>query len=429
MIERYTIPRMGKIWKDERRYQKWLDVEILSCEAWAKLGKVPKNALNIIKKKAKFSKKRIEEIEKKTNHDLLAFLENVSEAIGPAAKYLHYGLTSSDVVDTALAVLMKEAGEILLEDLEKLKETLTEKALFYKDTVMIGRSHGMHAEPTTLGLKFLGFSEEAKRNIKRMKVAKDAVSVGKLSGPVGTYSNLEPEIENYVCKKLGLMPENVSTQIIPRDRHSQFLTTLAIIASSLERLATEIRHLQRTEIGEMAEPFGKYQKGSSAMPHKHNPIICERICGLARVIRGNTLASLENVSLWHERDISHSSAERVIIPDSCILLDYILNKSIKVIKGLTVYPEQMMDNLNLTRGLIFSQRVLLKLMGKGMSRPAAYPIVQRVALQANKEKKNFQELLLKDEEARKCLTAKEISDCFNLRYYLRNVNKIFKKLR
>ena len=429
MIKRYTVPKMGRIWKDERRYQKWLDVEILSCEAWAKSGKVPKSALNIIKKKAKFSKKRIEEIEKKTNHDLLAFLENVSGAIGPAAKYLHYGLTSSDVVDTALAVLMKEASEILLEDLEKLKGTLTEKSLFYKDTVMIGRSHGMHAEPTTLGLKFLGFSEETKRNIKRMKAAKDAVSVGKLSGPVGTYSNLEPEIENYVCKKLGLKPENVSTQIIPRDRHSQFLTTLAIIASSLERLATEIRHLQRTEIGEVAEPFGKYQKGSSSMPHKHNPIICERICGLARVIRGNTLASLENISLWHERDISHSSAERVIIPDSCILLDYILNKSIKVIKGLTVYPQKMRDNLNLTRGLIFSQRVLLKLMEKGMSRPAAYPMVQRVAVQANKEKKNFQELLLKDRETAKYLTAKEISDCFNLKYYLRNISKIFKKLR
>ena len=429
MIERYTLPKMGRIWKDENRYQKWLDVEILSCEAWAKSGKVPKNALNIIKRKAKFSKKRIEEIEKKTNHDLLAFLENVSEAVGPAAKYLHYGLTSSDVVDTALAVLMKEASEILLEDLEKLKETLKKKALFYKDTVMIGRSHGMHAEPTTLGLKFLGFSEETKRNIERMKVAKDAVSVGKLSGPVGTYSNLEPEIENYVCKKLGLRPENVSTQIIPRDRHSQFLSTLAIIASSLERLATEIRHLQRTEIGEVAEPFGKYQKGSSSMPHKHNPIICERICGLARVIRGNSFASLENISLWHERDISHSSAERVIIPDSCILLDYILNKSIKVINGLTVYPEKMKDNLNLTRGLIFSQRVLLKLMGKGMSRPAAYPIVQRIAIQTNKEKKNFQELLLKDKEARKYLTAKEISDCFNLKYYLRNIEQIFKKLR
>ena len=429
MIKRYTLPKMGRIWKDENRYQKWLDVEILSCEAWAKSAKVPKNALNIIKRKAKFSKKRIEAIEKKTNHDLLAFLENVSESLCSSAKYLHYGLTSSDVVDTALAVLMKEASEILLEDLEKLKETLKKKALFYKDTVMIGRSHGMHAEPTTLGLKFLGFSEETKRNIERMKVAKDAVSVGKLSGPVGTYSNLEPEIENYVCKKLGLKPENVSTQIIPRDRHSQFLSTLAIIASSLERLATEIRHLQRTEIGEVAEPFGKYQKGSSSMPHKHNPIICERICGLARVIRGNSFASLENISLWHERDISHSSAERVIIPDSCILLDYILNKSIKVINGLTVYPEKMKDNLNLTRGLIFSQRVLLKLMGKGMSRPAAYPIVQRIAIQTNKEKKNFQELLLKDKEARKYLTAKEISDCFNLKYYLRNIEQIFKKLR
>ena len=294
---------------------------------------------------------------------------------------------------------------------------------------MIGRSHGMHAEPTTLGLKFFGFSEETKRNIKRMKVAKEVISVGKLSGPVGTYSNLELEIENYVCKKLGLMPENVSTQIIPRDRHSQFLTTLSIIASSLERLATEIRHLQRTEIGEVAEPFGKFQKGSSSMPHKHNPIICERICGLARVIRGNAFVSLENISLWHERDISHSSAERVIIPDSCILLDYILNKSINVIKGLTVYPERMKENLNLSGGLIFSQRVLLKLMGKGMSRPAAYPIVQRVAVQANKEKKNFQELLLKDKEARKCLTAKEISACFDLKYYLRNVNKIFERLK
>ncbi len=429
MIKRYTLPGMAKIWEDENRYQKWLDVEILACEAWAKSGKIPKSALSVIKKKAKFSKKRIEEIEQKTNHDLLAFLENISETIGPAAKYLHYGLTSSDVVDTALAVLMKEASEILLEDLEKLAGILKEKALFYKHTVMIGRSHGMHAEPTTLGLKFLGFFAEAGRNIKRMKIAQEIVSVGKLSGPVGTYSNLEPKIENYVCKKLGLKPEDVSTQIVPRDRHSQFLTTLAIIASSLERLATEIRHLQRTEIGEVEEPFGKHQQGSSAMPHKHNPIICERICGLARVIRGNAFASLENISLWHERDISHSSAERVIIPDSCILLDYILHKTIAVVDGLTVYPEKMQENLNLSRGLIFSQRVLLKLMEKGMSRPAAYPLVQKVALQANEEKKNFQELLLKNKGITKYLSAKEISACFNLNYYLRNVNKIFKRLK
>ena len=428
MIKRYSMPRMSAIWDEENKFKKMLMVEIAACEAMAKLGKVPKEAISTIKKRARFDADRIREIEKKTNHDVIAFLVNLSENIGDEAKYIHLGMTSSDVLDTSLSMMMREAASILIEDLRLLLRALRDKARRYKNTVMIGRSHGMHAEPTTFGLKMALFYDESRRNLKRMEDARDIISAGKISGAVGTYANIVPEVENYVCKKLGLKPANISTQILQRDRHAQYLSTLAIIGASLEKFATEIRHLQRTEVGEVEEYFLPTQKGSSAMPHKKNPIMCERICGLARILRGNAQAALENMPLWHERDISHSSVERVIVPDSTILLDYMLHKFTEVIEKLVVYEDAMKENLEKTRGIIFSQKVLTSLIDKGLTRIEAYNIVQRCAMTSQKDGIFFKVILTNDSKVRKYLSAEEIEACFDIVCHLAHVGDIFKKV-
>lgn len=428
MIERYSLPRMANIWQEDFKFRTMLAIEILALEALAKQKKVPPQALRRIKKKAKFNLKQIQRIEEKTQHDVVAFVNNVAQYIGPDAKYLHAGLTSSDILDTTLGVQLKAAAEILIEDLEKLRDVLAKKARKYKEMACIGRTHGVHAEPTTFGLKLALWYDETRRNLERLIRAKAAVSIGKISGAVGTYANIEPEVEAYVCKKLGLKPAKISTQIISRDVYAQYIATLAIIGSSLEKFATEIRHLQRTEVLEVEEPFGKGQKGSSAMPHKRNPVICERICGLSRLLRGNALAAMENVALWHERDISHSSVERVIMPDSTLVLDYMLNKFIEVIAGLNVYPENMLANLVKTRGLIFSQRVLLKLMEKGLARQKAYDLVQRCAMKTWREGSDFKDNLLKDKEVIRYASRKDLDKIFDLDYYLRHVGRIFRKV-
>jgi len=428
MIERYSLPKMSSIWQEDFKFKSMLEIEILTLEALAKEKKIPQQVVSRIKKKAKFNILKIKEIEKSTQHDIVAFISNVAQHIGADAKYLHLGLTSSDLLDTTLGVQLKEASDILLADLNKLLSLLAKKAKKYKDMVCIGRTHGVHAEPITFGLKLALWYDETKRNLARLTQAKAAVSVGKISGAVGTFANIEPGVEVYVCKKLGLQPAKISTQVIQRDIYAQYLTTLAIIAASLEKFATEIRHLQRTEVLEVEEPFGKGQKGSSAMPHKRNPVISERICGLARILRANALASLENVTLWHERDISHSSAERIIMPDSTTLLDYMLNKFIEVVDGLVVYPDHMLANLVKTKGLIFSQRVLLELMQKGLTRQKAYDLVQRNAMRAWKGNSDFKEILGEDQQVVKYLTKKDLKRIFDLDYYLRNVNKIFRRL-
>jgi len=379
MIERYSLPKMASIWQEEFKFKTMLDIEILALEALAKIKEVPPEAVRRIKKKANFNLKQIRKIEEKTQHDVVAFVANVAQYIGRDAEYLHKGLTSSDILDTTLGVQLKAASEVLIRDIEELLKVLARKARAYKDTACIGRTHGVHAEPTTFGLKLALWYDEMRRNLERLKLARDEVSVGKISGAVGTYANVDLSVEKYVCHKLGLKAAKISTQIIQRDIYAVFMARLAITGSSLEKFATEIRHLQRTEVLEAEEPFGKGQKGSSAMPHKRNPVICERICGLSRLLRGNALAAMENNALWHERDISHSSVERVILPDSTIALDYMLNKFIEVVDGLQVYPENMMANLVKTKGLIFSQRVLLALMEKGLVRPKAYDLVQRCA--------------------------------------------------
>lgn len=428
MIERYSLPKMANIWQEEFKFNTMLAIEILALEALARQKKVPQDALKRIKKKARFNLERIKKIEASTQHDVVAFVTNIAQNIGQDAKYLHLGLTSSDILDTTLGVQLKAASDILIDDLARLLKVLSRKAKLYKDMVCIGRTHGVHAEPATFGLKLALWFDETKRNLERLSQAKEAAAIGKISGAVGTYANIEPEVETYVCKKLGLRPAKTSTQIIQRDVYAQYLATLAIIGSSLEKFATEIRHLQRTEVGEAAEPFGKGQKGSSAMPHKRNPVICERISGLSRILRGNALAAMENVALWHERDISHSSCERIIMPDSTILLDYMLNKFIEVIEGLSVYPDNMLANLVKTRGLIFSQRVLLELMNKGLSRQKAYDLVQRLSMKSWKEGSDFRENLAKDKEVLRYLARKELDKIFDLDYYLRNVNKIFKRV-
>ncbi len=428
MIERYSLAKMSGIWQDENKFRIMLEIELLVCEAQSLQNLIPKSVVKRIKSKARFNLSRIKKIEEKTQHDIVAFLTNVAEYIGSDAKYLHIGLTSSDLLDTTLGVQLKQASDILIEDLRKLLNLLAAKAKKYKDTVCIGRTHGVHAEPITFGLKLALWYEETKRNLERLHQAKLAVSTGKISGAVGTYSNIAPEVETYICKKLGLKPAAISTQVIQRDVYAQYLSTLALIGTSLEKFAMEIRHLQRTEVLEVEEPFARGQKGSSAMPHKRNPVICERICGLARLLRGNALAGLENIPLWHERDISHSSAERVILPDSSIVLDYMLNKFIEVIAGLRVYPQNMLVNLVKTKGLIFSQRVLLTLMNKGLSRPKAYDLVQRCAMQSWKQNTDFKGNLLNNKEVSNYLSPKELDEIFNLNYYLRNVNKIFKRL-
>jgi len=428
MIERYTRPEMGKLWELENKYQKWLDVEIAACEAWAEIGEIPWDAVKLIKEKARFDIQQIDEIEKVVRHDVIAFLTSVAKSLGPESRFIHKGLTSSDILDTALALLMREASGILLNDIKALMDVLKKQAYQYKDTPMIGRSHGIHAEPMTFGLKFALWFEDMKRNIIRMKQAKEIISIGKLSGAVGTFSNIPPVIEEKACRKLGLRPEPVATQVVQRDRHAEYLTTLALIAASVEKIAVEIRHLQRSEVLEAEEPFRKGQKGSSAMPHKRNPIGCENLSGLARLVKSNSLAALENIALWHERDISHSSVERVIIPDSSILVDYMLNRLKRILEGLHVYPKRMKENMARSYGLFNSQRVMLALVDKGLSRERAYEIVQNNAMKSWRTGNQFRKLLSQDKEVRKYLKAKEIENIFDLKYYLKNVDYIFKRV-
>ena len=427
MIKRYTRKDMGELWSLQNEFQVMLDVEIAACEAMAEIGEIPAEAVKNIKEKATFTVERIAEIEKETNHDIISFVTAVQENVGEGGQYIHKGLTSSDVKDTALAVMMKRSAEIILDDLKRLSEVLLRRAKEHKYTPCIGRTHGIHAEPMTLGLKFILWYDENERNIKRVEEAKKQVSVGKLSGAVGTYSNIDPRIEELVCKKLGIEADKVSTQIIQRDRHAQYLTTLAIVASSLEKFATEIRNLQRTDIREAEEYFSEKQKGSSAMPHKRNPITCERISGLARIVRGNALASLEDITLWHERDISHSSVERVILPDSTIAVDYAINKFIDIVDKLLIYPDAMKANIEKTGGLIFSQRILISLVNKGIDRDNAYRWVQRNAMKRWLNNEDFRENVHKDEDITKYLSSQEIDDCFDYAYYLRNIDVIMKR--
>jgi len=428
MITRYTRPAMGKIWEEENKFKIWLEIEILACEANAELGIIPKDAVDTIRKKASFSIPRILEIENEVKHDVIAFLTCVGEYVGPESRFIHLGMTSSDVLDTALSVQMKQSGELLLEGLFKLRDVLARRAKEFKNTVMIGRTHGIHAEPITFGLKLALWYTETLRNIERLQKAIQTISVGKISGAVGTYQHLDPKVEQYVCEKLGLQPAPVSTQILQRDRHAEFMTALALCGASLEKFATEIRHLQKTEVLEAEEYFSKGQKGSSAMPHKRNPVVCERIAGLARVLRSNALAAMENINLWHERDISHSSVERVIIPDSCIVLDYILADMTRILDTLLVYPEHMLENLNRTHGLIFSQEVLLALIQKGLKREDAYRIVQEEAMKVWNERKDFKQLLLANEVVMNHLTSKELDELFNPERSLKNVDYIFQRI-
>ncbi|MEW6109247.1 MAG: adenylosuccinate lyase [Nitrospirota bacterium] len=428
MIKRYTRPEMGRIWELENKFSKWLEVEIAVCEAWAEIGSIPKKALDVIKKKAGFDISRIDEIEAVVKHDVIAFLTSVAEHIGPESRYVHKGLTSSDIVDTAQSLLMKEAAGIIILDIRKLMSVLMEQALKYKDTPCIGRSHGVHAEPMTFGMKFAMWHEEARRNLRRMEKAKKVISAGKFSGAVGTFSNIPPEIEEKVCKKLGLTPEPVATQVVQRDRHAEYLSTLAVIAASIEKIAIEIRHLQRTEVLEAEEPFAKGQKGSSAMPHKRNPVGTENISGLARVVRANAMAAIENVALWHERDISHSSVERVVIPDSNILVDYMLDRLTGILSGLHVYPDRMRENLQRSYGLYNSQNVLIRLTEKGMTREDAYALVQKNAMKSWRMKKDFRGILLKDKDVRRYMTRREIDDIFELKHYFKNIDYIFRRV-
>jgi len=419
---------MGAIWEPKNKFDIWLKIEVAACEAWADLGEIPKEALGEIQKKADFNIQRIDEIEKETRHDVIAFTTCVSEYVGPASRYIHLGLTSSDVVDTAFAVQLKQASGLIIKKLEGFRDVLKKQAHNYKDTVTIGRSHGIHGEPTTFGIKLANWYSEVCRNIQRMKRAKDTISTGQISGAVGTFANIPPTVEAYVCKKLGLKPAAISSQIIQRDRHAEFFSTLAIIASSLDKFAVEIRHLQRTEVLEAEEYFSAGQKGSSAMPHKRNPVVSEQMSGLARIIRGNASAALDNVPLWHERDISHSSVERVIGPDSCILVHYMLAKMTQLIEKLIVYPENMIKNLEKTGGLIFSQYILLALTRKGVSREEAYKIVQKNAMATWEKGGSFLSRLKKDKDVKKYLSVKELEKSFDLNYHLKNVDTIFKRV-
>lgn len=428
MIERYTLPEMGKIWEDKFKFDTWLKIEILACEARAEMGEIPKLDVEIIKLKANFDVKRILEIEETTKHDVIAFLTNVAEYVGPESRHIHYGMTSSDILDTTLSYQMKSAGDLLLKRLYDLKNALKQRAVEHKNTVCVGRSHGIHAEPTSMGLKFALWFEETKRNIERLKRAIEIISVGQISGAVGTFEHLSPKVEEFVCNKMGLKPAPVSTQVIQRDRHAEFLTTLAIIGATLEKISIEIRHLQRTEVLEAEEYFSKGQKGSSAMPHKRNPIVSERITGLARILRSNSVAALENVALWHERDISHSSVERIIVPDSCIALDYMLYLMVNLVSKLLIYPENMIRNLNLTRGLVFSQTILLKLVTKGISREDAYRIVQDSAMKVwGNEKLNLKDELSKSDELKKYISVEELNEIFENKNMLKNVEFIFNR--
>lgn len=424
MIERYTNPEMGRIWTLQHEFEVMLEVEITACEAMAELGQIPVEAAKNIREKAQFNLERVKEIEKVTNHDIIAFLTNVAEYVGEDSKYIHKGLTSSDVKDTALGIMMKKSAELILEDLKNLRDVLKRQAKKYKHTVCIGRTHGIHAEPMTLGLKFALWYDEVCRDIERVEHAKKIVAVGKLSGAVGTYSNIDPRIEEITCKKLGIEPVKLATQVIQRDRHAEYMTTLAIVASTFEKIATELRNLQRTDIREVEEYFQPGQKGSSAMPHKRNPITGERISGMARLVRGNAIAAMEDITLWHERDISHSSVERVILPDSTINVDYCCRKLTKLLDKLLVYPEAMMENLNKTGGLIFSQRIMLAVVSKGVLREDAYKWVQRNAMARWLKGEDFRTNVEKDPDITKYLTKEEIDNCFDYQWFLRNVDMI-----
>ncbi|HBB88178.1 MAG TPA: adenylosuccinate lyase [Blastocatellia bacterium] len=428
MIERYTLPEMGALWSEQSKFQKWLDVEIAVCEVHAEMGTIPRDAVEQIKARAKFSVERINEIEKTTNHDVIAFTTNLAENIGEAARFVHYGLTSSDVVDTANALLLRDSCDLLLKKIESFLEVLKQRAFEFKKTPQIGRTHGIHAEPTSFGLTFALWYDEMRRNRERLQRARETVAFGKISGAVGAFALLDPQVEEKVCARLALKPAPVSTQIIQRDRYAEYLTTLGIIASSLDKFALNIRHWQRTEVREAQEKFTVGQKGSSAMPHKRNPIISERICGMARIVRANAIVGLENVALWHERDISHSSAERVVLPDSSIALDYMLHKATSLIAGLIVHSERMLENIQATHGLVFSGQLLLALTQKGVARETAYDWVQRNAMKVWDENKNFRELLSSDADISGQLSAGEIDGVFNLDTYLRNIDTIFERV-
>ena len=428
MIDRYTLPEMGALWSEQNKFQKWLDVEIAVCEVHAINGIIPSAALEQIKARAKFSVARINEIEKITNHDVIAFTTNLAEEIGEASRYVHFGLTSSDVVDTANGLLLRDASDILLAKVDQFIDVLRRRAFEFKHTPQVGRTHGVHAEPTSFGITFALWFDEMRRNRERLLRAKDVVAVGKISGAVGAFAHLDPSVEESVCERLGLKPALVSTQVIQRDVYAEYLTTLAIIASTLEKMALNVRHWQRTEVREAQERFAKGQKGSSAMPHKRNPIISERICGMARVVRANSIVGLENVALWHERDISHSSAERVVLPDSSIALDYMLQKTIGLIDGLVVYPERMLENLQATKGLIFSGQLLLALTAKGISRETAYDWIQRNAMRVWDEDRDFKTLVKADDDIKSEMSDEEIEQVFSLDHYLRNVDSIFERV-
>jgi adenylosuccinate lyase len=428
MIRRYTHPDMGAIWSEQRRYETWLEVELAAADAMADAGIVPRDAARELRAKAAFDIARIEEIEQTTQHDVIAFTTAVAEKVGPAARWLHFGLTSSDVVDTAQALQMRQACDLIVRGMSGLLEAVRARAEEHRRTPMIGRTHGVHAEPMTFGLKLALWYAELQRDLDRVLRARDVISVGKISGAVGTFAHLDPAIEASVCARLGLEPAPVSSQVIQRDRHAELMTTLAITAASLEKFALEIRGLQKTEIGEVEEPFGKGQKGSSAMPHKRNPVGCEQITGLARLVRANAMAALENIALWHERDISHSSVERVILPDSFIALDHMLRRFTRIVRGMVVYPERMFENLNRSRGVVFSGTVLLELARRGISREQAYEWVQRNAMRSFHEQKDFKSLLLADADLMKALTPAEVEKAFDLNDQMRNVDAIFERV-
>jgi adenylosuccinate lyase len=427
VIARYSRPEMTRIWSQEAKYEAWLRVELAVCEVYGRRGIIPVDALGRIKARASVNAQRIDEIEATTRHDVIAFLTNLEEALGADSRFVHIGLTSSDVVDTAQALQLQQAAELLLAGLERFRGAVRVLALKHKDTLCVGRTHGIHAEPMTFGLKAALWFVEAGRNLDRLKRAREAVRVGKISGAVGTFAHVDPDVEEEVCRLLGLEPAPVSTQVVQRDRHAEFCTALAIVAASLEKVALEIRSLQRTEVLEAEEPFTEGQKGSSAMPHKRNPVSCEQVCGLARVVRTNSLAALENVALWHERDISHSSVERVILPDSTCLVDYMLHQMARIIEGLEVYPQRMKENMERSFGLMFSQRVLLRLADKGLPRQRAYELVQRNAMRAWKERVPFRDLLAADGEVMGRLTPAELDGCFDAAWYLRNVDAIYRR--
>lgn len=425
MIERYTLPDMGQVWSEQTKLTNWLKIEILACEAWARLGVIPSPALQNIKNRASFDLNRVKEIEAEVRHDVIAFLTNVAEHVGEDSKYIHMGLTSSDILDTGLALQLRDSCDLILKRLHKLKTVLAARAREHKHTLMMGRTHGVHAEPVTFGLKMAGWYTEIERQIERIQRAREVVSYGKISGAVGTLANVDPLVEEHVCEQLGLKPCKVSTQIIQRDRHAEYLMALALVASSLDKMATEIRNLQRTEVREVEEPFHSGQKGSSAMPHKRNPMMSERVAGLSRVIRSNAIVGLENVALWHERDLTHSSAERVVLPDSSILLDYILDRFTRVMEGLVVNSDNMRANLEATMGVVFSQQVLLALIDKGFLREEAYRVVQEAAMDAWHRRVPFKALLQNNEQIRAVLSAEELDSLFDYSYHLKNVNHIF----